>query len=240
MEDTDFIQILKKHSPPLEEIEHPKIRWTLPYVPVKVPDIESLFTEPEPKPVKTRKEIRTNEKKQVEQLRKEIRELKKSIPLPVTKIIREKKTDDVQLSALIEEVTRLQEMVRRQGLYEYGSSLNVLEGGTPVGFTGAINFKNGTNTTVKSTLNQAGYIDVEIDATSAAPTFYNDTVSGTIDGTNKVFTVPNTIVSALFLSLGNTNYQAGVDYTVTGAKQITMTVAPDATLSGQPFWLSHT
>lgn len=78
-----------------------------------------------------------------------------------------------------------------------------------------------------------------VSATGTTVTFYADTVSGTIDGSNTVFTVPNTITTALALWLANSIYQPGVDFTVTGAKQITMTVAPDVSLSGQPFWLSH-
>lgn len=76
-------------------------------------------------------------------------------------------------------------------------------------------------------------------STATVATYYNDTVSGTINGTNKVFTVPNTITAAIFCSLGNSNYQANVDYTVSG-KTITFTNAPDASLAGQPFWLAHT
>lgn len=127
----------------------------------------------------------------------------------------------------------------RKGVAEMGYSLLLLTDGKTVGTVPALNLAAGTGVTLASAFVN-GIPKVTITAPSTAPTFYNDTVSGTIDGTNKVFTVPNTIVSALFLSLGNASYQAGVDYTVTGAKQITMTVAPDATLSGQPFWLSHT
>ena len=74
---------------------------------------------------------------------------------------------------------------------------------------------------------------------SSASTFYSDTVSGTIDGVNTVFTVANNISTALSLYLANSIYQPGVDFTVTGLKEITMTVAPDSSLSGQPFWLLH-
>ena len=78
-----------------------------------------------------------------------------------------------------------------------------------------------------------------ISTPGGAGTLYSDTVSGTIDGVNKVFTVPNTIATALALYLSNSIYQPGVDFNVTGAKQITFTTAPDISLSGQPFWLSH-
>ena len=82
---------------------------------------------------------------------------------------------------------------------------------------------------------------VLVDSASATVTIYNDTVSGTIDGVNKTFTVPNAIAGngAIALYLANSVYQAGVDYTYSGAT-ITMTVAPDASLSGQPFWIAHT
>lgn len=75
--------------------------------------------------------------------------------------------------------------------------------------------------------------------TAAGVTFYTDTVSGTVDGTNVTFTVPNTITAALALHLANSIYQPGVDFTTSGTT-ITMTVAPDVSLSGAPFWLLHT
>ena len=74
---------------------------------------------------------------------------------------------------------------------------------------------------------------------SGGVTFYAETVSGTINSSNVTFTVPTTIASALVLYLANSAYQPGVDFTVSGTT-ITMTTAPDASLSGQPFWLLHT
>lgn len=74
---------------------------------------------------------------------------------------------------------------------------------------------------------------------SSGVSIFNDTVSGTINSSNVTFTVPNTIAAAISLYLANSIYQAGVDYTFTGTT-ITMTVAPDASLSGQPFFLVHT
>lgn len=73
----------------------------------------------------------------------------------------------------------------------------------------------------------------------AGNTFYTDTVSGTINGSNVTFTVANTITTPLVLFLAGMPYQPTVDFTTSGTT-ITMTVAPDASLSGQPFWLLHT
>lgn len=75
--------------------------------------------------------------------------------------------------------------------------------------------------------------------TSSSVTFYSDAVSGTINGSNVTFTVPNTITTALALYLANSVYQPTTDFTTSGTT-ITMVVAPDASLSGQPFWLLHT
>jgi len=69
--------------------------------------------------------------------------------------------------------------------------------------------------------------------------FYADTVSGTINGSNVTFTVSNTILTALVLFLNGVPLQPSVDFTTSGTT-ITMTVAPDAGLSGTPFWLLHT
>lgn len=68
---------------------------------------------------------------------------------------------------------------------------------------------------------------------------YNDTVSGTINSSNTIFTVPNTIAYAIALFLAGEPYQQGVDYTISGTT-ITFTTPPDISLSGQPFWLAHT
>lgn len=73
--------------------------------------------------------------------------------------------------------------------------------------------------------------------TSTAP--FAETVSGTINSVNRTFTVPTTIVTAQALYLANSIYQPVVDFTTSGVT-ITMTVAPDISLAGQPFWLLHT
>lgn len=79
-----------------------------------------------------------------------------------------------------------------------------------------------------------------VDVPAGGVTIYNDTVSGTIDGVNRSFTVPNSISAngAIALFLAGAPYQQGVDYTYSGTT-ITMTIAPDASLSGQPFWMAH-
>lgn len=79
----------------------------------------------------------------------------------------------------------------------------------------------------------------QIAASGSAVTIYQDTVSGTVDGANVTFTVPNAISAAIMLILGNSSYQLTTDYTVSGTT-ITFLTAPDASLSGQPFFLVHT
>lgn len=95
--------------------------------------------------------------------------------------------------------------------------------------------KAGTNITL--TRNSDG--TTSISTPGGAGIIYTDTVSGTINGSNKVFTVANTISTAMALHLGNSVYQPTVDFTVSGTN-ITFITAPDASLSGQPFWLLHT
>ncbi len=68
---------------------------------------------------------------------------------------------------------------------------------------------------------------------------FAETVSGLINSVNKTFTVPTTIVAAQALYLANSVYQPVVDFSVSGTT-ITMTVAPDISLAGQPMWLLHT
>lgn len=68
---------------------------------------------------------------------------------------------------------------------------------------------------------------------------FAETVTGTINSSNRIFTVPTTIVTAQALYLANSVYQPVVDFTTSGTT-ITMTIAPDISLAGQPFWLLHT
>lgn len=64
------------------------------------------------------------------------------------------------------------------------------------------------------------------------------TVSGSVDGSNMTFTIPVAVTSNFLLFLARQpqayttdfNYSAGA-----GSTTITMTYAPDASLSGQPF-----
>lgn len=63
-------------------------------------------------------------------------------------------------------------------------------------------------------------------------TWYN--VSGTIDGANMTFTIPVAPASGIILYLARQPQMDTLDYSVSGST-ITMTYAPDASLSGQPF-----
>lgn len=69
-------------------------------------------------------------------------------------------------------------------------------------------------------------------------TIVTDSVSGVINSVNVTFTVPQVIAYPIMLVLANTDYQYLTDYTVAGST-ITMTVAPDISLVGQPFFLVY-
>lgn len=67
-------------------------------------------------------------------------------------------------------------------------------------------------------------------------TYYN--VSGTIDGTNVTFTIPVAVASNFLLFLARQPQAFTTDFTYVaggGITTITMTYAPDASFSGQPF-----
>lgn len=63
-------------------------------------------------------------------------------------------------------------------------------------------------------------------------TWYN--VSGTVDGANVTFTIAASPTSDIILVLARQVQAKTTDYSVTGST-ITMTYAPDASLSSQPF-----
>lgn len=83
-------------------------------------------------------------------------------------------------------------------------------------------------------------------AYATSGSFFADTVSGTINGSNMTFTVPNTITTAETLFLAGTPYQPIIDFTYSGTTITFVSVAsggpgaPSASLAGQPFWLLHT
>lgn len=145
--------------------------------------------------------------------------------------------------ALIDLEKRL--LSRIGSLNNHGGNMNrniALNGNTSVlGRYTDINLKAGANVTLTAVANNTTkYTDITIASSGGgSSTIYNDTVSGTIDGANKTFTVPSSIIGAIALFLSNTMYQNVVDYTFSGST-ITFGAAPDASLSGQPFWLAHT
>lgn len=115
-----------------------------------------------------------------------------------------------------------------------GSPLTVTDGITPVVNVKTLDFISG------ATVTNGGGGTANVAIAGGGVSIYNDTLSGLINSSNRVFTTTHTITGAIALFLANSIYQNTVDYTVTGANQITYTVAPDVSLSGQPHWLSHT
>ena len=95
------------------------------------------------------------------------------------------------------------------------------------------------NTPIPASFSGTPFTIVYTSGTSTSTSFYADTVSGTINSSNTGFTVPNTITTPLVLFLSGVPYQPTVDFTTAGTN-ITMVTAPNASLSGQPFWLLHT
>lgn len=64
------------------------------------------------------------------------------------------------------------------------------------------------------------------------------TVSGTIDGSNMIFTIPVKVNSDFLLFLARQPLMKTIDFTYSAGVStttITLTYAPDASLSGQPF-----
>lgn len=83
-----------------------------------------------------------------------------------------------------------------------------------------------------------GRVLVDI-AGSSSGTGTNYTVSGTINGSNVTFTIPVSVKSDFSLFLARQPQAPTTDYIyVAGVSTttITMTYAPDASFSGQPFW----
>ena len=109
----------------------------------------------------------------------------------------------------------------------------------PVDSLGTTNWTwNGGTLTATTTIPPVTFIGGVL-FSSSITAIYADTISGIINGSNRTFTVLNTIIAAMTLYLAGMPYQPGVDFTTSGMT-ITMVTAPDSSLSGQPFWLLHT
>jgi hypothetical protein len=92
----------------------------------------------------------------------------------------------------------------------------------------------------KTELKNRYYTKDEVDeivssVTGGGGTWYNEAVTGTVNGSNDTFTLSNVPVSpnSLILSIGRQIQIQGVDYSLSGST-ITYTTAPDNSLSTEP------
>lgn len=137
--------------------------------------------------------------------------------------------DAAETVVMKKELERMAKILKEVGKYEYGSSLNILQAGTPIGFTGSINFKTGFSVA----LNGQG-IDVSVSGggfTTLIPT-------ETPNGVRAVFTLPSATAKPSFVISDGVWMQATAkDGTVnwtwnSGTKKSTMTIPPTDDLLG--------
>lgn len=96
----------------------------------------------------------------------------------------EVKVDEEESKKVASEIKRLEKLIEKIGKYEYGSQLNVLSGGTIVGFTGQLNFKSGF------TVAQNGsQVDVTSNGTGGGLGYLAAT--GAVNNSNTSFTFPS-------------------------------------------------
>lgn len=164
--------------------------------------------------VETRIDYRETERldKDLKSVMRSLDALKKA-PAPKPGKI-EIRLDDKEVKSIHEELKRLKKLVGEVGKYEYGSSLNILKNSVPIGFTGLINFKNGTGTIANVSLNKAGGIDVEIDATGGTGGLNYLAATGTVNDSNKVFTFAS---APTLVAVNGFTYRNGFGVTISGA-----------------------
>lgn len=95
------------------------------------------------------------------------------------KRINQTKSANAEIESVKTEIARLAKLIKEVGKYEYGSSLNILLAGAPIGFTGVLNFKSGF------TVAQNGS-QTDITAAGGGTTF--ETPVGTVNSVNAIFT----------------------------------------------------
>lgn len=121
------------------------------------------------------------------------------------------------------ELKRLEKLIKEVGKYEYGSSLNVLLAGVPIGFTGVLNFKSGFVVAINGS---------QIDITASPSALAIIPIAGAIDDSNKTFTY--TTLPTL-LNINGAFYQpTGGSYTWT-ALAGTITLNAAVGVNGQIF-----
>lgn len=94
-------------------------------------------------------------------------------------------------------------------------------------------------TAIPSSFSGTPFTIVYSSGTPSSTSFYTDALTGTMNGSNTAFTVANTITTPLVLFIAGIPYKPTTDFT-TATTNVTMIVAPDATLNGQPSFLLHT
>lgn len=123
-----------------------------------------------------------------------------------TKGLVEVRTDEGETKLIKGEIRRLDLLVKEIGKYEYGSSLQILLAGVPVGFTGQINFKTGF------TVVQSGQgIDVSATGTGGGLGFLSAT--GAVNNANTTFTFAS---SPTLVVVNGAMYRNGFGVTITG------------------------
>lgn len=111
------------------------------------------------------------------------------------------------------EIARIDKLLKAIGKYEYGSSLNVLSAGSPIGFTGVLNFKSGFTVVING-----AQVDVSASGAGSTPLIPTGSVNG-LNATYGVASKPSAVVSD-----GITYYEGhGYSY---AALNITMDIPP--------------
>lgn len=173
---------------------------------------------------------------EIKGIAKSLEEYMKAPPkMRETKI--EVRVDEKEMKEVQKELKHLKKLLGEVGKYEYGSSLNVFGNSNSIGFTGLINFKNGTNTTAVVSINKSGGIDVEIDATGGGG-FTTLLPTETPNGSLQTFTFSAATAKPSFIISDNAMMRAtakngDVNWTWnSGAKQATMTIPPTDDIVG--------
>lgn len=120
------------------------------------------------------------------------------------------KMDTAELDVFKKELKELKKLVKEVGKYEYGSQLNVLLAGTPVGFTGQLNFKSGF------TITQTGQ-GIDVVATGSGGGLGYLAATGTVDNSNTTFTFAST---PTLVVVNGTSYRNGHGVTITGTSAV--------------------
>ena len=117
-------------------------------------------------------------------------------------------------------------------IYEYGSSFSILNNGSLIGTSNALNLKAGSNMTITVTANAQGVITAQFDASGGGSGFTKLTPTGLVNGVNAVFVFSQAPTYVISDGVWYQELDSNGVANWTGTTTITMAIPPTSAIWG--------